>query len=239
MAKGNRVMLRPVLQLLLVICVLAVPALGQVSRSLSIAQIEDLLKHGVSTGRVAELVTQSGVNFEVTPDVTQRLKKAGADTSVTQAVEKASLEFAARNRLQQQRKAEADRQGIEEEKRKMEETRRRGEEEAKRNELEEERKQIKTERDKVEAERKSLEAERKKLEAERRKLLDAKKPLSVADIERLLKDDVPTRRISQLIEKERGIDFAVTSDVRERLKKAGADSEVLRALEAVKGKRRN
>ena len=66
----------------------------QAKKPLSLEDIEQLLKIGVSSRGAARVIDDHGVNFEVTEDVKERLRKAGADSTVIQAVEKAALEFA-------------------------------------------------------------------------------------------------------------------------------------------------
>jgi len=56
-----------------------------------------------------------------------------------------------------------------------------------------------------------------------------RRPLSVADVEFLLKEIVSRKRVAELIE-ERGINFEATGEIRGRLEKAGADTLVMLAL---------
>lgn len=53
------------------------------------ANIVDLLENGVPKARVAQLVNERGISFTPTDAVLQRLRKAGADDAVTEAVKKA------------------------------------------------------------------------------------------------------------------------------------------------------
>lgn len=76
-------------------------AYAQDRRSLSAMDVEDLLRAGVSRRRVAELIEDGGVNFTLTEEVRQKLKKVGADAGLMQAdarlmqaVEKAAAEYA-------------------------------------------------------------------------------------------------------------------------------------------------
>lgn len=57
-----------------------------------------------------------------------------------------------------------------------------------------------------------------------------RKPWSVGDLEDLLKGKVTPKRITALIEKH-GVNFTLTTEIRERLRRAGADESVLRAVE--------
>lgn len=157
----------------------------QERRPLSVNDIEELLKAGVSQRRVAEIVEERGVDFEATETTRGTLKKAGADAVVMQAVERASLEFSKRKLEEERARAEADRRKVEEEKKRVEEERRKVEEqqrkieEARRKE-EESKKAAEEARRKAEEERKIEEARkaeelRRREEEERRKLEEARK----------------------------------------------------------------
>lgn len=62
-------------------------------RPLSVAEIERLLGSGVSSPRMQTVITQQGVNFsQVTEEIRERLRRAGADAEVIQAVERAASE---------------------------------------------------------------------------------------------------------------------------------------------------
>lgn len=61
------------------------------------------------------------------------------------------------------------------------------------------------------------------------------KPLSFEDVEHLLRAGVTANRLARLID-ERGIDFELTENVRDKLRMAGASSEVIRAIEVKGGK---
>src|SRR5215510_1307764 len=66
----------------------------------------------------------------------------------------------------------------------------------------------------------------------------AAKPLSVEDIEYLLKEGVTTRRVAGLVE-EQGVSFdTVTAEIRRRLTKAGADPGVIQAVERMAAARK-
>lgn len=58
------------------------------------------------------------------------------------------------------------------------------------------------------------------------------KPLSLDDIERLLKEGVSSAGIARLID-NRGINFEVTQSVKDRLRSAGATSEMIVSLERI------
>ena len=57
-----------------------------------------------------------------------------------------------------------------------------------------------------------------------------RRPLSLADIETLLKSDSPAKRVEQLVN-ERGVNFEISASVRARLSNAGADASLLQAIE--------
>ena len=57
-----------------------------------------------------------------------------------------------------------------------------------------------------------------------------RRPLSVADIETLLKSESSPKRVEQLVN-ERGVNFEISANVRGRLSNAGADPSVLQAIE--------
>src|SRR5262249_50468254 len=67
---------------------------------LTLNQVSDLLKQGISASRVAQLVEQYGVAFELTDAASKRLRQDGADEVVLSAVKKR----AARYTEEQQRK---------------------------------------------------------------------------------------------------------------------------------------
>jgi formylglycine-generating enzyme required for sulfatase activity len=58
----------------------------------------------------------------------------------------------------------------------------------------------------------------------------AKKPLSVGDVERLLKGGVTTARVATLVGRV-GVDFEMTGATRARLESAGADADLIAAIE--------
>jgi len=80
----------------------------QAKKPLSLEDIEQLFRIGVSSKGVTRLLDERGVNFEVTEDVKERLRKAGADATVMQAVEGAGLEFARRRYEKERQKAGVD-----------------------------------------------------------------------------------------------------------------------------------
>ena len=71
-------------------------ALALAQERLSLSNIESLLSAGVAPRRLAELVKERGIDFDVTDDVKSRLIKLGATPAVIQSVDGADV----RNRLQ-------------------------------------------------------------------------------------------------------------------------------------------
>jgi hypothetical protein len=58
-------------------------------------------------------------------------------------------------------------------------------------------------------------------------------PLKEAEIEKALEDGLPSTRIMSLVNKY-GVDFALTDEVEQRLRRAGADSNLLLAIAKAK-----
>jgi hypothetical protein len=46
---------------------------------LTSSDIQDLLRNGVAKARISSLVTKYGVDFQLTPEIEQQMKAAGAD----------------------------------------------------------------------------------------------------------------------------------------------------------------
>ena len=82
------------------------PALSQQPRLLSVADIEKLLKAGINSTRVVELISEHGVNFVNNSTIATRLTNAGADTELLAAVGKASDKYASKAKTEE-KKAEA------------------------------------------------------------------------------------------------------------------------------------
>jgi len=74
-------------------------------KPMSVEDIEYLLQQRVTPRRVATLVEEQGVKFEITPTIRERLAKAGADEQVLLAVERAGIAYA-RQQLEEMQKAE-------------------------------------------------------------------------------------------------------------------------------------
>jgi formylglycine-generating enzyme required for sulfatase activity len=66
----------------------------------SVGDIEYLLNQAVTPKRIAELINERGVNFSATAAIRGRLQKAGADSVVLQAMEKAAAEFSKKRAAQ-------------------------------------------------------------------------------------------------------------------------------------------
>jgi hypothetical protein len=101
--------------------VYALPTLAQPQKVFTLNDISDLIKNGVTPNRIAKLVEEHGVGFELDDRALRRLKQDGANDTVLSAVKKMSARYVEeRQRIRQQE----------------EETRRKREEEAKRREEE-------------------------------------------------------------------------------------------------------
>jgi hypothetical protein len=101
--------------------VYALPTLAQAQKAFTLNDISDLIKNGVTPNRIAQLVEERGVGFELDDRALRRLKQDGANDTVLSAVKKMSARYTEeRQRIRQQE----------------EETGRKREEEAKRREAE-------------------------------------------------------------------------------------------------------
>ena len=100
-------------------------AFAQDRTALTLNQISDLLKNGVSSTRIAQLVEQHGVGFELSEAASKRLRADGADEVVLSTVKKMAGRYTEEQR--KKRLEEASRQKPVEGKRE-EETTQRGEE---------------------------------------------------------------------------------------------------------------
>ena len=81
----GRTLLGVVLALFLVI-----PASAQ-EKPLTVDVLVYLLTEGVSSQRLARLVIERGVNFEVTPSIRQQLEAAGANVDAMNSIERAAM----------------------------------------------------------------------------------------------------------------------------------------------------
>jgi hypothetical protein len=93
------------------------PGIAQERLALTVNQLSDLLKGRVSSTRIAQLVEQQGVNFELTEPILRRLKTDGANEAILAAVKKMAARFAEEQRRRQtdeggrQKSPEADKRG--------------------------------------------------------------------------------------------------------------------------------
>jgi hypothetical protein len=137
-------------------------AFAQDRPALTLNQVSDLVKQGISSNRIAQLVEQYGVGFELNEAAARRLRQDGADEVVLSAVKR----MAARYTEEQQRKKRSD---TEEAKRReqQEEAQRRAE----RKRLEEARQEQAKQRDRKKQEEaaSSVEDIRKRLDEARRR----------------------------------------------------------------------
>lgn len=152
--------------LLSLVCLLTVVAGQEKLGPLGLEQIESVLAD-LPPARVATIIRDRGVSFEVTDQAREKLRKAGADALVMQAVERAGVEYPKRKAEEQKIKLEEERRKIEEEKRNLNEARLK-EEERKRLDLEEKRRE--DERRRIEQEGRRLELERQTLTEEKLKV---------------------------------------------------------------------
>jgi formylglycine-generating enzyme required for sulfatase activity len=101
----------------------------QSKKPLSVEDLESLL--GRVTGRaVVSVIEGQGVKFEVTEAVKERLRKAGADTGVIAAVERASIDYARKKLAAERQQFEVEKKRVEEERQKEETQRREDEKKA-------------------------------------------------------------------------------------------------------------
>src|SRR5262245_65462753 len=134
----------------------ALPGFTQSGRVLTLNEISDLIKNGVSPNRIAQLVEQHGVGFELDDRAMRRLKQDGANDTVLSAVKKMSARYV-------EERQQIKRQQEEEAKRKREEEAKLREEE-KRGATEEKRRQAALERKRQEAKQQAEEAQRRQQE---------------------------------------------------------------------------
>jgi len=113
---------------LLILVFFSTGVFAQQHKPLSVTDIELLVKD-VSPKRVAELIEELGVNFEVTKEIRERLRKAGADTRSMQVVEREGVEFGKKKLEEMLHKMEEEKRRLEEERRKVEQEKRDIEEE--------------------------------------------------------------------------------------------------------------
>ena len=77
--------------------VYALPALAQPQKVFTLNDISDLIKNGVTPNRIAQLVEERGVGFELDDRALRRLKQDGANETVLSAVKKMSARYTKRD----------------------------------------------------------------------------------------------------------------------------------------------
>ena len=93
----------------------ALPGFTQSGKVLTLNEISDLIKNGVSPNRIAQLVEEHGVGFELDDRAMRRLKQDGANDTVLSAVKKMSARYAEeRQQIKRQQEEEAKRKREEE-----------------------------------------------------------------------------------------------------------------------------
>jgi len=107
---------------LLVVC--ASPGLAQPKKVFTLDDISDLIKNGVRPNRIAQLVEEYGVGFELDDRALQRLKQDGANETVLLAVKQMSARYIEEKQRTRRQQEEASRKREEEAKRSLEQKRR-------------------------------------------------------------------------------------------------------------------
>jgi chemotaxis protein histidine kinase CheA len=136
--------------------------------ALTLNQVSDLLKQGISSSRIAQLVEQYGVAFELNDAASKRLRQDGADEVVLSAVKRMAARYTEEQQRRKRSETEEKRREQEEAQRRAE--RKRQEEQAKQKELE--KKGTKKPEDTAQGAddiRKRLQEEARRKEEERRK----------------------------------------------------------------------
>lgn len=143
------------------------------NKPLSLETISNFLKKGVSQNRIAQLVQQHGVMFELDDKAARRLRQDGANEVVISAVRDASARYAEDRQRQRRLEEEKAKRERDETIRRQEEERRRVEEERRRTAEAEKKKQeeIRT----AEEAKRQEEAARRRAEAERKKQEEARR----------------------------------------------------------------
>src|SRR5262245_3913102 len=115
-------------RVILAICFLvayALPGLAQPRNALTLNDISDLIKNGVRPNRIAQIVEERGVGFELDDRALRRLSQDGANETVLAAVKKMSARYIEeRQQARRQQEEEARRNREEEAKRREEQKRR-------------------------------------------------------------------------------------------------------------------
>jgi hypothetical protein len=93
--------------ILLVVC--ALPVLAQARKALTLDDISDLINNAVRPNRIAQLVEEHGVGFELDDRALRRLKQDGAKETVFLAVKKMSARYTEERRQARLQQEEAGR----------------------------------------------------------------------------------------------------------------------------------
>src|SRR5262245_33762517 len=119
--------------------VYALLGLAQPRKALTLNHISELIKNGVTPNRIARLVEENGVGFELDDLALRRLKQDGANETVLSAVKKMSARYAEEKQQKRQQEEEAGLKREEEVKRREQDKRRADEEKRRQAEAERER----------------------------------------------------------------------------------------------------
>jgi hypothetical protein len=93
--------------ILLVVC--ALPVLAQARKALTLDDISDLINNAVRPNRIAQLVEERGVGFELDDRALRRLKQDGANETVLLAVKKTSARYTEERQRARRQQEEASR----------------------------------------------------------------------------------------------------------------------------------
>src|SRR5262245_39086547 len=91
----TRAMCRCTILTICIVVLYALPGLAQLKKGLTLDDITDLIKDGVSPNRIARLVEEGGVGFELDDRAMRRLKQDGANDTVLSAVKRMSARYVA------------------------------------------------------------------------------------------------------------------------------------------------
>jgi hypothetical protein len=117
--------MRRVILAIFFLIVYALPGFAQPRKALTLNDIGDLIKNGVRPNRIAQLVEERGVGFELDDRALRQLNQDGANETVLAAVKKMSARYSEeRQQARRQQDEEARRKREEEAKRREEEKRR-------------------------------------------------------------------------------------------------------------------
>lgn len=110
--------MRRVILAIFFLVVYTLPGLAQSRNALTLNDISDLIKNGVRPNRIAQLVEERGVGFELDDRALRRLNQDGANETVLAAVKKMSARYAEeRQQARRQQEEEARRKREKEAKR--------------------------------------------------------------------------------------------------------------------------